>query len=292
MGSTFTAGGNVSSVSGADYDSDSRGNLRNGFVALLLSGNSCDGDGVCGDDDEVRGNGDGVRGDGNGVRGDGNRVRGDGDGVRGDDHDVHRDTAGDVEHRWRELSDDARILGDDEHEGFVGQGDGEQGDDEYDEAEQDDEGHADDPSTVDGRLSLELEQQIIEAAEKMLRQTPRNSIDTWVLYRRLLRYRQLRMFSRAVACALAMQMRDHEQEILRGKVPDIRFYINRLSEKDCINRFRFRKVHLAYLLMQFRLPPFFSTQEGYRVSGIEAMCITLEEKVSFEGILSELDIRT
>ncbi|KAE8964482.1 hypothetical protein PR001_g29042 [Phytophthora rubi] len=58
MGSTFTAGGNVSSVSGADYDS--RGNLRNGFVALLLSGNSCDGDGVCGDDDEVRGNGDGV----------------------------------------------------------------------------------------------------------------------------------------------------------------------------------------------------------------------------------------
>ncbi|KAE8951073.1 hypothetical protein PF011_g33062 [Phytophthora fragariae] len=126
----------------------------------------------------------------------------------------------------------------------------------------------------------------------MLRQTPRNSIDTWVLYRRLLRYRQLRMFSRAVACALAMQMRDHEQEILRGKVPDIRFYINRLSEKDSINRFRFRKVHLAYLLMQFRLPPFFSTEEGYRVSGIEALCITLEEKVSFEGILSELDIRT
>ncbi|KAE9310095.1 hypothetical protein PF008_g20543 [Phytophthora fragariae] len=66
-------------------------------------------------DDKVRGNGDGVRGDGNGVRGDGdgvrgdgNGVRGDGDGVRGDDHDVHRDTAGDVEHRWRELSDDAR----------------------------------------------------------------------------------------------------------------------------------------------------------------------------------------
>ncbi|KAE9176059.1 hypothetical protein PF004_g26202 [Phytophthora fragariae] len=71
-------------------------------------------------------------------------------------------------------------------------------------------------------------------------------------------------------------MRDHEQEILRGKVPDIRFNINRLSEKDCINRFRFRKVHLAYLLMQFRLPPFFSTEEGYRVSGIEALCITLE----------------
>ncbi|KAE8977136.1 hypothetical protein PR002_g25107 [Phytophthora rubi] len=273
MGSTFTAGGNISSVSGADYDS--RGNLRNGFVALLLSGNSCDGDVFCGDDDEVRGNGDGVRGDGDGVRG-----------------DVHRDTAGDVEHRWRELSDDAQNLGDDEHEVLVGQGDGEQGDNEYDEAEQNDEGHADDPSTVDGRLSLELEQQIIEAAEKMLHQTPRNSIDTWVLYRRLLRYRQLRMFSRAVACALAMQMRDHEQEIIRGKVPDIRFNINRLSEKDCINRFRFRKVHLAYLLMQFRLPPFFSTEEGYRVSGIEALCITLEQKVSFEGILSELDIRT
>ncbi|KAE8967986.1 hypothetical protein PF011_g27359 [Phytophthora fragariae] len=174
MGSTFTAGGNVSNVSGADYDS--RGNLRNGFVALLLSGNSCDGDGVCGDDDVVRGNGDGVRGDGDGVRGDG-------DGVRGDDRDVHRDTAGDVEHRWRELSDDAQNLGNDEHEVLVGQGGGEQGDDEYDEAEQDDEGHADDPSTLDGRLSLELEQQIIEAAEKMLRQTPRNSIDTWVLYR-------------------------------------------------------------------------------------------------------------
>ncbi|KAE9063997.1 hypothetical protein PF006_g30803 [Phytophthora fragariae] len=217
MGSTFTASGNVSSVSGADYDS--RGNLRNGFIALLLSGKSCDGDGV---------------------RGDGNGVRGDGDGVRGDDH-VHRDTAGDVEHRWRELSDDAKNLGDDEHEVLVGQGDGEQGDDEYDEAEQNDEGHADDPSTVDGRLSLELEQQIIEAAEKMLRQTPRNSIDTWVLYRSLLRYRQLRTFSRAVACALAMQMRGHEHEILRGKVPDIRFNINRLSEKDCINRFRFRR---------------------------------------------------
>ncbi|KAE9187803.1 hypothetical protein PF002_g25495 [Phytophthora fragariae] len=131
MGSTFTAGGNVSSVSGADYDS--RGNLRNGFVALLLSGNSCDGDGFCGDDDEVRG---------------------DGDGVRGDDRDVHRDTAGDVEHRWRELGDDAQNLGDDEHEVLVGQGDGEQDDDEYDEAEQNDEGHADDPSTVDGRVLL------------------------------------------------------------------------------------------------------------------------------------------
>ncbi|GMF51745.1 unnamed protein product [Phytophthora fragariaefolia] len=179
MGSTFTAGGNVSSVSGADYDS--RGNLRNGFVALLLSDNS-DGDGVCGDDDEARSNGDGVRDDGDGVRGDG-------DGVRGDDRDVHRDTAGDVEHGWRELSDDAQNLGDGEHEVLVGGGDGEHGGDEHDEAELDDERHEDDPSTVDGRLSLELDQLIVEAAEKMLRQTPRNSIDTWVLYRRLLRYR-------------------------------------------------------------------------------------------------------
>ncbi|KAE9278031.1 hypothetical protein PF008_g28714 [Phytophthora fragariae] len=58
MGSTFTAGGNVSSVSGADYDS--RGNFRNVFVALLLSGNSCDGDGVRGDGNGVRGDGDGM----------------------------------------------------------------------------------------------------------------------------------------------------------------------------------------------------------------------------------------
>ncbi|GMF20169.1 unnamed protein product [Phytophthora fragariaefolia] len=171
MGSTFTAGGNVSSVSGADYDS--RGNLRNGFVALLLSDNS-DGDGVCGDDDEARSNGDGVRDDGDGVRGDGDGVcgagdgcgdgdgvRGHGDGVRGDDRDVHRDTAGDVEHGWRELSDDAQNLGDGEHEVLVGGGDGEHGGDEHDEAEQDDEGHEDDPSTVDGRLSLELEQLIV-----------------------------------------------------------------------------------------------------------------------------------
>ncbi|GMF57995.1 unnamed protein product [Phytophthora fragariaefolia] len=184
MGSTFTAGGNGSSVSGADYDS--RGNLQNGFVALLLSDNS-DGDGVCGDYDEARSNGDGVRDDGDGVRGDGDGVcgagdgvRGHGDGVRGDDRDVHRDTAGDVEHGYRELSDDAQNLGDGEHEVLVGGGDGEHGDDEHDEAEQDDEGHEDDPSTVDGRLSLELEQLIVEAAEKMLRQTPRNSIDAWV----------------------------------------------------------------------------------------------------------------
>ncbi|EGZ07536.1 hypothetical protein PHYSODRAFT_306678 [Phytophthora sojae] len=215
MGNTFTAGGDVSAVAGAGYDS--RGNLRNGLVALLLSGDS-------GGGDRVRGGGDGVRGDG--------------DGVRGDVRDVQGFTSGDVEQSWRQLSEDARNPDDAEHEVLVDQGYGEQGDDEHDEAEQGDEGHADDHSTTDGGGgSLEVEEQIVEAAEKILRQTPRNSIDTWVLYRRLLRYRHLKMLSRAVACALAMQMRDHEKETLREQVPDIRFNINRCRRRTVSTAF-------------------------------------------------------
>ncbi|EGZ14870.1 hypothetical protein PHYSODRAFT_333174 [Phytophthora sojae] len=112
MGNTFTAGGDVSAVAGAGYDS--RGNLRNGFVALLLSGDS-----------------------------------GGGHGVRGDVRDVQGYTSGDVEQSWRQLSKDARNLDDAEHEMLVDQGYGER-DDEHDEAEQGDEGHADDHSTTDG----------------------------------------------------------------------------------------------------------------------------------------------
>ncbi|OWZ23051.1 hypothetical protein PHMEG_0002133 [Phytophthora megakarya] len=79
-----------------------------------------------------------------------------------------------------------------------------------------------------------------------------------------------------VACTLAIQLRQEEKELLRVQIPNIRFNINSLTEKTCIDRFRFSTYHLCYLLMKFMLPPFFSTEEGYRVSGIEALCITLE----------------
>ncbi|OWZ03864.1 hypothetical protein PHMEG_00024333 [Phytophthora megakarya] len=125
-------------------------------------------------------------------------------------------------------------------------------------------------------MTSDCEDHIVEAAEKILRQTQRNSIDLWVLYRRRLRYRRLRLLVRAVSCTLAIQMREHEKEVLRTKIPDVRFNINAVSEKDCIDRFRFNKFQLAYLLMSFRIPAFFQLDEGYRVSGIEALCIVLE----------------
>lgn len=131
-------------------------------------------------------------------------------------------------------------------------------------------------SSDESDLPHDLDQYIISSAEAILRQTPKNSIDVWVLYKKLLRFRRLGQLSRAVSCALAMQMREEEKEMLRKSIPDVRFDINVLSDRDCVDRFRFRKVHLAYLLMQFQLPSFFSTEERYRVSAIEALCITLE----------------
>ncbi|OWY97970.1 hypothetical protein PHMEG_00031380 [Phytophthora megakarya] len=75
-----------------------------------------------------------------------------------------------------------------------------------------------------------------------------------------------------------MQLREEEKTLLQTRIPEVRFNINSLSEKTCIDRFRFRKADLAYLLMVFHLPAFFifSTDQGYRVSGIEGLCITLE----------------
>ncbi|ETP47412.1 hypothetical protein F442_06545 [Phytophthora nicotianae P10297] len=77
-------------------------------------------------------------------------------------------------------------------------------------------------------------------------------------------------------CALAIQLRGIEKETLRSCIPDIRFDINGMSERDCIDRFRFGKTHLAILLWKFQLPTFFSTEEGYRTSGIEGLCVVLE----------------
>ncbi|KAE9093882.1 hypothetical protein PF007_g17964 [Phytophthora fragariae] len=203
------------------------------------------------------------------------------------ENDSGGESSGDEELCGDELRDDARsddVLSGDERSGDelrddVRSEDMRSGDEQFRDEQVGDgqDEHSDSHSWSSCRdLSLKYEQHLIEAAEKILRQTPKNSIDVLVLYRRLLRYRRLRMLPRAVACALAMQMRDEQKETLRSDIPDIRFNINRLSEKDCIDRIRFGKVQLAYLLMQFRIPPFFSTEEGYRVSSIEALCITFE----------------
>ncbi|ETI54030.1 hypothetical protein F443_03109, partial [Phytophthora nicotianae P1569] len=133
-----------------------------------------------------------------------------------------------------------------------------------------------DNESSDEEMPWEYEAQLLESANKILRQTPANSIDVWVLFRRRHRYRRLRLLDRVVACTLAIQIRQAEKESLRIRIPSVCFSINRLSEKDCVDRFRFRKPQLCYMLMKLKLPPFFSTKERYRVSGIEALCITLE----------------
>ncbi|ETI49700.1 hypothetical protein F443_06502 [Phytophthora nicotianae P1569] len=125
-------------------------------------------------------------------------------------------------------------------------------------------------------LPSDIKALIRESASKILRQTPKNRIDLRILHRRRRRYRRFGMRFRAVACALAIQLRGIEKETLRSCIPDIRFDINGMSERDCINRFRFGKTHLAILLWKFQLPTFFSTEEGYRTSGIEGLCVVLE----------------
>ncbi|ETI30432.1 hypothetical protein F443_22444 [Phytophthora nicotianae P1569] len=139
-------------------------------------------------------------------------------------------------------------------------------------------------------LTSAFKDHIRESASKMLRQTPKNSIDLWVLHRRRRRYRRLGMLFRAVACALAIQMRQIEKEMLRSSIPDVRFDINQMSERNCIDRFRFGKTHLAILLWKLQLPAFFSTEEGYRTSGIEGLCIVLE-RLSYPSRWRELKDR-
>ncbi|KAE8972655.1 hypothetical protein PR001_g26541 [Phytophthora rubi] len=292
MGGSYTLGPDFDVRVEGDGSYGSRVVRRGGFVALLLSAYDPSEMDQLDDSSHVQVNADDDReNDSCGESSGGEELCGD---ELRDDARSEDVLSGDEELCGDELRDDARsddVLSGDERSGDelrddvrsedMLSGDERSGDelssDEQFRDEQVGDGqdeHSDSHSWSSGRdLPLQYEQHLIEAAEKILRQTPKNSIDILVLYRRLLRYRRLRMLPRAVACALAMQMREEQKEILRS---DIRFNINRLSEKDCIDRFRFGKVQLAYLLMQFRIPPFFSTEEGYRVSSIEALCITFE----------------